>query len=133
LSGEIYKTILLSHLDPYLGWLHGEQYLKPSLICDLIEPFRYFIDDFLLSYILKLDPKDSFEMEGRKPYLTPIEMKNFIIEVSKIFDKTLDHQRIKKLGKKSKLRTIIKEEPIKLAQYLRGEKTEYTPYTLKLS
>jgi len=27
----------------------------------------------------------------------------------------------------------IKEEPIKLAQYLRGEKTEYTPYTLKLS
>jgi CRISPR-associated protein Cas1 len=132
LGAEIYKAVLLSHLDPYLGYLHGEQYLKPSLICDLIELFRYSIDEFLITYILKLDPKNSFEMKGSKPYLTPIEMKNYILELSRTFDKTLEHQRIKNFGKRAKLRTIIKEEPLRLAQYLRGEKTEYTPYTLKL-
>lgn len=129
LSGEIYKSIILSHLDPYLGFLHSEQYLKPSLICDLQELFRFIVDEFLISYILQLDPKDSFEMEGKKPYLIPIEMKKFIIEVSKIFDKTIEHQRIKKYGKKSTIRTIIKEEPIKLAQYLRDEKPDYTSFT----
>jgi CRISPR-associated protein Cas1 len=130
LSAEIYKSVLLSHLDPYLGYLHGEQYLKPSLICDLIEPFRYNVDEFLITYILKIDPKDSFEMEGKKPYLTSMEMKNYILELSKTFDNTLEHQRIKKFGKRAKLRTLIKEEPIRLAQYLRDEKTEYIPFRL---
>jgi len=133
LNAEIYKAVLLSHLDPYLGWLHGNQYLKPSLIYDLIELFRYNVDEFLVSYILKLDPKDSFEMEGKKPYLTSLEMKNYIIELSKTFDKTIKYQRIKKFGKKSKLRTVIKEEPIRLAQYLRGEKTEYLSFRLNNS
>ena len=130
LSAEIYKAVLLSHLDPYLGYLHGEQYLKPSLICDLIELFRFNIDEFLITYVQKLDLKESFELNGNKPFLTPIEMKKYILEVSKTFDNTLLHQRIKKFGKRTKLRTIIKEEPIKLAQYLREEKCEYAPFKL---
>ena len=47
--------------------------------------------------------------------------------INGLFDKRIKHQRIKKFGKYSTIRTVIREEPIKLAQYLRGEKEEYLP------
>ncbi|MBA7608483.1 hypothetical protein ES703_15660 [subsurface metagenome] len=45
--------------------------------------------------------------------------------INELFDKRIKHQRIKKYGGHSKIRTAIREEPIKLAQYLRGEKEIY--------
>ncbi|MCJ7720688.1 MAG: hypothetical protein MUO36_04390 [Candidatus Hadarchaeum sp.] len=42
------------------------------------------------------------------------------------------HQRIKKYGERSKIRTAIGEEPIKLAQYLRGEKEDYLPIKIRI-
>lgn len=47
--------------------------------------------------------------------------------INELFDKQIKHQRIKKYGIKSKIRTVIREEPIKLAQYLRKEKEGYEP------
>ncbi|MBA7501564.1 hypothetical protein ES706_00135 [subsurface metagenome] len=44
----------------------------------------------------------------------------------------LKRKRIKKFGKYSTIRTIIKEEPIKLAQYLREEKRSYEPAVISL-
>jgi len=35
--------------------------------------------------------------------------------------------KIKQFGKRTKIKTIIREEPLKLAQFLRDEKSEYNP------
>lgn len=51
--------------------------------------------------------------------------------INELFDKQIKHQRIKKYGEQSKIRTAIKEEPMKLAQYIRGEKMSYQPSHLK--
>jgi hypothetical protein len=48
-------------------------------------------------------------------------------EINELFDRRIRHQRIKKYGEQSKIRTAIREEPIKLAQYLREEKEGYEP------
>lgn len=45
-------------------------------------------------------------------------------------ESVLKRKRIKKFGKYSTIRTIIKEEPIKLGQYLRGEKKSYKPVSI---
>lgn len=45
--------------------------------------------------------------------------------INELFDKRIKHQSIKKYEGHSKIRTAIREEPIKLAQYLRGEKEIY--------
>ncbi|MGC8817383.1 MAG: hypothetical protein ACP5PX_06250 [Candidatus Hadarchaeum sp.] len=45
--------------------------------------------------------------------------------INELFDRRIEHQRIKKYGEHSKIRTAIREEPVKLAQYLRGEKENY--------
>ena len=127
LAGEIYKAVLLAHLDAYMGYLHSQQYLKPSLICDFQELFRQLIDKFLLSYITKIDIQESFENKGNRAFLIPKEAGKFIMALNKLFDQKVNHTRIRQFGKRSKIRTIIREEPIKLAQYLRNEKSEYQP------
>ena len=50
--------------------------------------------------------------------------------INKLLDKRIKHQRIKKYGKRSKVRTAIREEAIKLGQFLRGEKENYEPIML---
>lgn len=47
--------------------------------------------------------------------------------INDLFDKRIEHQRIKKYGQRSKIRTAVREEPMKLGQYLRGEKGSYEP------
>ena len=34
------------------------QHGKPSLVCDLMELYRYLIDDFLIDYCRKIKPTD---------------------------------------------------------------------------
>ena len=53
-----------------------------------------------------------------------------IKNINELFDKRIEHQRIKKFGKYSKIRTAIREEPIKLSRYIRGEKRNYEPIAI---
>jgi len=50
--------------------------------------------------------------------------------INELFDKRIKHQMIRKYGKYSKTRTVIREGPAKLAQYLRGEKERYEPVVI---
>lgn len=40
-----------SSLIPQIGYLHADYYQRPSLVCDIMEPFRYIIDDTLLKWM----------------------------------------------------------------------------------
>ena len=130
LKGEIYKAVLYAHLDPYLGFLHSIQFAKPSMVCDLQELFRSLIQEFLIHYVRKLDPETSFEQKGKRTFLTLKEEGNLIRAINNLFDKRIAHQRIKKFGKRSKIRTAIREEPIKIGQFLREQKPNYTPINI---
>ena len=131
LKGEVYRGVMYAHLDPYLGYLHSIQFAKPSLVCDIQEIFRGFIDEFLIGYSKKLS-EDDFEDKNGRMFLKRKESYKLIKAINDFFDKRIKHQRIKKYGERSKIRTAIREEPIKLAQYLRGEKERYEPIEASL-
>ncbi len=38
------KSCILAGLDPYVGFLHTDNYNKKSMVFDLIEPFRFLAD-----------------------------------------------------------------------------------------
>lgn len=126
LKGEVYRGVMYAHLDPYLGYLHSIQFAKPSLVYDVQEIFRGLIDDFLIDYSQKLT-EESFERKGERVFLKQKESYKLIREINGLFDKRIKHQRIKNYGKYSKIRTAIREESIKIGQYLRGEKSSYCP------
>ncbi len=44
LYGLVEKACICAGLDPYIGLLHMDNYNKPSLVFDLIEPFRILAD-----------------------------------------------------------------------------------------
>jgi len=127
LKGEVYKAVLGAHLDPYLGYLHSIQFAKPSLVCDIQEIFRASIEEFLIKYHQNLEP-ESFEQNGKRIFLKPNEKLKIILEINRLFKRKVPYRR-RNYSKTTTIRTVIKEEPIKLAQYIRGNKAIYKPIT----
>lgn len=52
LYGMLYNTVegavFAAGMDPFLGVVHADEYNKPTLVFDLIEPFRAWIDRLLI-------------------------------------------------------------------------------------
>jgi CRISPR-associated protein Cas1 len=126
---EIILAMVPMHLDPYIGFLHSYFRFKPSLVYDLIEPFRIVVEEFILSYRETLS-QNSFEKVGKRVFLTKDEEINFIQAMNKKLSKRVHYQRYGK-PVKARIKTIIKEEPIKLAQYIRNKHQKYQPHIMK--
>lgn len=45
LYSMVEKACIIAGLDPYIGFLHADNYNKKSLVFDLIEPFRILVDE----------------------------------------------------------------------------------------
>jgi len=58
LKYKVHSAVLKAHLEPFLGFLHSEQFGKPSLVCDLMELYRYLIEDLVIEFSQKLTKRD---------------------------------------------------------------------------
>ena len=58
--------------------------------------------------------EERFERKGERVFLKQKESYKLIKGINGLFDKRIKHQRIKKYGKRLKMRTAIREEPTKL-------------------
>ncbi|WP_077924399.1 CRISPR-associated endonuclease Cas1 [Spirosoma sp. 209] len=45
LYGKVEKTLMLAGIDPYVGFLHRDDYNQLSMVYDFIEPYRSFADE----------------------------------------------------------------------------------------
>lgn len=129
LKWKVYRAIIRAKLEPFLGFLHSEQFGKPSLVCDLMELYRYLIDDFIIEYCRNLRKKDfsmidedfSYNRKGKREYLKRPLAKDMIKSLNSFFETTLDIPRVKH-GSKQTVETLINEDALLLAQYLRNER-----------
>lgn len=131
---KCYRALIKAHLEPYLGFVHSIQYGKPSLVCDFVELYRHLVDDFLIGYCKNLQPKDFKAKEevfngkkGKRIYLEQSRMNDMTDKLHEYFKNTVKVPRIKKWGDKQELETLINEEALLLAKYLRNERTEWIP------
>ncbi len=119
LKRRVYIAVTAAHLDPYLGFLHSVQFGKPSMVCDLMEPWRAMIEGFIFKYHTKLDPA-SFILHGKCSFLKQKLMINFTRALDKHIDTKRTPYNYRDNSKTTRIRTAIKEDPKKLAMYLRG-------------
>ncbi len=49
LYARVEKSLMLAGLDPYVGFLHRDDYNHKSLVYDFIEPFRFWADKVVFS------------------------------------------------------------------------------------
>jgi len=138
LQWKIYRAILKAKLEPYLGFLHGIQKNRPSLVCDFQEIYRVLIDDFLIQYSQKLKLKDFkkhydkgyYEKKAPRLYLNHSETNKLIESLNKHFTVKVEIPLIRGRGKKQNIQTLITEEAKLFAMYLRKEKPNWEPRIL---
>jgi CRISPR-associated protein Cas1 len=134
LKWKVYEAVLKAKLEPYLGFLHSEQFGKPSLVCDLMELYRYLVDDFLIQYCGKLGKKDfvmkherySKKRKGKREFLNDKLTSELMKGFYAYLEGKVELPRIRH-GSRQTLETLINEEALLLAKYLRNEKTTWVP------
>jgi len=134
LSWKVHKALVNAKLEPYLGFLHSEQYGKPSLVCDMMELYRFLIDDYLIQHFRKIG-KNQFVTKseamtrkkvGKREYLNDIDSKKLMRQLNQLFETEVEIPRIRH-GNKQTLDTLITEEALLLARFLRNERKEWNP------
>jgi len=134
LKCKVHKALLKAKLEPYLGFLHSLQHGKPSLVCDFQDLYRYLIDDYLIERCKKLRKKDfvvvtDFMMRlkmGKRIHLCKYETNSLAEGLNGVFNREVEIARIRH-GKKQTLDTLISEEALLLAKFLRNERKEWIP------
>lgn len=134
LSWKVHRALIKAKLEPYLGFLHSVQYGKPSLVCDFMELYRYLIDDFLIEYCRNLSSKDFIvktenstrKKKGKREYLNNQQTRDLMKKLDVFFESIVEVPRIK-VGKKQSINTLINEETLLFARYLRNEMKEWLP------
>jgi CRISPR-associated protein Cas1 len=134
LKWKVHRAIIRAKLEPYLGFLHSEQFGKPSLVCDLMEPYRYLIDDFVIQYCISLKKKDfamkhedySSNRKGEREYLNKALANDMMKKLNSFFESIIEIPRIRR-GNRQTVETLINEEAMLFAKYLRDEKDSWIP------
>jgi CRISPR-associated protein Cas1 len=134
LKWKVTKAILNAKLELYLGFIHSVKFGKPSLVCDLMELYRVLCDDYVIQFCLKLNERDftvktescSSNRKGKREYLNDKKTMNLMRDLTEYFEKTVDVARIMH-GNRHSLKTLISEEVLLLARFLRNERKEWIP------
>lgn len=140
LKWKVHASLVRAKLEPFLGFLHSEQYGKPSLTCDVMEPFRSLADDFLIGYSESIKKKDIIvktekyvrHKACKREYLSDAKTRDMRNAFYAYLEQKVDIPRIKH-GKQQSIETLIAEECLLLAKFLRNERKTWVPRILNLS
>ncbi|MDA8053389.1 MAG: CRISPR-associated endonuclease Cas1, partial [Deltaproteobacteria bacterium] len=84
-TNEILSVLTGQGFDPYIGFLHGINYGRPSLALDIVEEFRSDIDGFTLKLLNKaILTEDDFISTPDGTFLKPDSMKKYFIHYDKL-------------------------------------------------
>jgi len=134
LSWKVQHALIKAKLKAYLGFLHSITRGKPSLICDFQELYRYFVEDFVIQFCRNLQKKDfvmktedfSAKRKGKREYLNNSLTHGLVKSLNEYFQIKVEVPRIR-VGKKQEIETLINEEALLLAEFLRNEKQTWIP------
>ena len=134
LSWKVHQALIRAKLEPFLGFLHSTAKRKPSLICDFMELYRYVVDDFLILYCRNLK-KENFVVKteslsnrknGKRKYLDEHHTSSMAKTLNEYFLKKVEIPRIR-YGTSQEIETLMNEEALLLAKYLRSESQSWIP------
>jgi len=118
LYSKIYQAIILSGLNPYISFLHKEQFGKPTLVYDMIEEIRQPIVDKTILKIIK--KKEKLEMNGT--HLTMDTRKKVAKNILKRLNSNAKYR-----GQNKTLGEVIRLQAEAVAKYIEG-KGNYKPF-----
>jgi len=118
LYSMVEKGCILAGLDPYLGFIHSDNYNKKSLVFDLIEIFRILVDKTVIYLFSKRKVKKEYFDQIKNGLSLNKEGKAFLISaLNETFEKKVRYR-----GRNIKNRNIIQFECHRIANNLLKQK-----------
>ncbi len=118
LYSRVERVLMLAGLDPYLGFLHRDDYNTKSLVFDFIEPYRIYAERCVFgmfstkkinkAYFTEIQGGVSLNQEGK-----PILVENFV--------KYLDQDHIRYMGRNQTRANAMQMDAHKFANLLIGK------------
>lgn len=128
LYSKVEKACILSGLDPYVGFLHADNYNKKSMVFDLIEPFRIFAEQTAVYLFTGKKMKDVYFDSAEQAVSLNTNGKPVVVEaMNKHLDETVRYRR-----KNVKRRYIVQHEAHRLANILLADEGEERPDWLEI-
>lgn len=122
------KACILSGLDPYVGFLHTDNYNKKSLVFDLIEPFRVYGEQTVVYLFTGRKIKDEYYDSKDNAVSLNQKGKPVVVEaMNKHLDETVRYRR-----KNVKRRHILQHEAHGLANILLADEDQKRPAWLEI-
>ncbi len=128
LYSRVEKACILAGLDPYVGFLHTDNYNKKSLVFDLIEPFRIFAEQpAVYLFTGKKIKKNYFDTTGTAVSLNANGKPAVVKTVDIFLDESVRYRR-----KNVKRRHIIQHEAHRMANILIQDEDAKRPEWLEI-
>jgi len=101
--------------------------------------YRYLMDDFTIQYCQELTKKDfivktesqSRNKKGKREYLNEVKTNDFMNSLNDFFEHFVEIPIIK-VGKRQSIDTLINEEALLFAMFLRNERPTWKPRVAEL-
>ncbi len=128
LYGRVEKACILSGLDPYVGFMHTDNYNKKSMVFDLIEPFRIYGEQTAVYLFTGKKMKDDyFDANEGAVSLNPDGKPVVIESMNKHLEETVRYRR-----KNVKRKYIMQHEAHRLSNILLTDEEEKRPDWLEI-
>jgi len=115
LYSRVEKSLILAGIDPYVGFLHRDDYNYKSMVYDFIEPYRTFADKTVFS-LFTAKKVNKGHVDGiTNGYRLNKEGKVLLMEA---YNKYLEEDRIRYKGKNQTRATVIQFDAHQFANEL---------------
>ncbi len=104
LYGKIEKTLIIAGLDPYVGYLHRDDYNQLSFVYDFIEPYRIYAVTVVFKLFSGKKVKQSHTDRINNGFSLNKEGKVLLIDA---YNKFMDNETIRYKGKNQVRNNII--------------------------
>lgn len=122
LYSRVWEKVIKVGLNPHISYIHSFQNNKPTLVFDLVEPFRQqAVDRQVISLLAK-----GYTMEVADGLLTNTSKKHLVNAIVQRLNKSFLYK-----GQKNYLNQIMLQQAYELCRYLKNECVRYTPFVAK--
>jgi len=115
LYSRVEKSLMLAGLDPYIGFLHRDDYNYKSMVYDFIEPYRCYVDKVVFSLFAAKKVNKAHTDEITNGCRLNKEGKVLLIEA---LNKHLEEDKIRYKGRNQTRNNILQSEAHQFANFL---------------
>lgn len=122
LYSKIEKSLIIAGIDPYLGFLHRDDYNQKSMVYDFIEPYRIYAEETVFKLFSAKKVNKSHTDKITNGYSLNKEGKILLMQ---FFNQFMDEDKVKYKGKNHFRNNIIQYDAHAFANYLVKKEFNY--------